>query len=123
MFRPANLPISSFQERAAELDTAADTVIALAGQHAKGQPAASLDVIGYIDTVGSAPVGVLLSHQRAHAVVANGVVAKRVDPLGLGPTGRIRGWPAAASNCYRWRLIGPPHRLKDTDVDTCPADG
>jgi outer membrane protein OmpA-like peptidoglycan-associated protein len=84
-----------FQERSAKLDTDADKVIALVAQHAKEQPAAPVDVIGYTDSAGSPPADVRLSQQRAQAVsgalVANGVAANRVVPIGLGPTGEDPG--------------------------------
>lgn len=80
-----------FQERSAQLDPPARTLIALAARRAGEEPASPVDVIGYTDSAGSPPADVLLSQQRAQAVadalVANGVPAGRLVRTGRGQTG------------------------------------
>lgn len=80
-----------FQERSAQLDSAARGVIALAARRANDDPAASVAVVGYTDSAGSPPADVLLSQQRAQAVAdalaAGGVVPNRLRRVGRGQTG------------------------------------
>jgi OmpA-OmpF porin, OOP family len=87
-----------FQERSAQLDSPARSLIVLAARRADEEPAAPVDVIGYTDSAGSPPADVLLSQQRAQAVadalVANGVAAGRLVRIGRGQTG---GDPGVAS--------------------------
>jgi len=98
-FGPSNPPyLVYFQERSAQLDAPARSVIVLAARRAGEQPAAPVTVVGYTDSAGSPPADVLLSQQRAQAVadalVANGVTANRLARAGRGQTG---GDPGVAS--------------------------
>ena len=92
----ATLPCSLyFQERSAQLDAPARSVITLAARRAGEEPAAPVDVIGYTDSAGSPPADVVLSQQRAQAVadalVASGVAANRLVRTGRGQTGTDPG--------------------------------
>jgi outer membrane protein OmpA-like peptidoglycan-associated protein len=84
-----------FSERSAQLDAKAHDVVALAAQRANEAPAARVKVIGYTDSAGSPAADVLLSQKRAQAVadalVANGVVASRLDRVGAGQTNEDPG--------------------------------
>ncbi len=96
MFAASNPPyLVYFPERSATLDTDAKKVIALASERAREQPAATVSVIGYTDSAGSAPADVLLSRQRAQtvadALVADGVPANRLVRSGRGQTGANPG--------------------------------
>jgi hypothetical protein len=80
-----------FQERSAQLDDHARSLIAVVAKRANDQPAAPVDIIGYTDSAGSPPADVLLSQQRAQAVAdaltASGVAANRLVRTGRGQTG------------------------------------
>jgi outer membrane protein OmpA-like peptidoglycan-associated protein len=96
LFAPSNPPLLVyFQERSAQLDAPARSVITLAARRAGEEPAAPVDVIGYTDSAGSPPADVVLSQQRAQAVadalVASGVAANRLVRTGRGQTGTDPG--------------------------------
>ncbi len=84
-----------FQERSAQLDDQARSLIALVAQRANAEPAVPVNVIGYTDSAGSPPADVQLSQQRAQtvadALVANGVAANRLVRTGRGQTGTDPG--------------------------------
>jgi len=84
-----------FQERSAQLDDQARSLIALVAQRANAEPAIPVNVIGYTDSAGSPPADVQLSQQRAQtvadALVANGVAANRLVRTGRGQTGTDPG--------------------------------
>jgi outer membrane protein OmpA-like peptidoglycan-associated protein len=95
-FGPDNSPkLVYFQERSAQLDAAARSVIAQAAQRANADPTAPVTVAGYTDSAGSPPADVLLSQQRAQAVAdalsADGVAANRLIRKGHGQTGSDPG--------------------------------
>lgn len=87
-----------FQERSAQLDEQARSLIAVVAKRANDEPAASVEVIGYTDSAGSPPADVVLSQQRAQAVAdalaASGVAPSRLVRIGRGQTG---GDPGLAS--------------------------
>ena len=87
-----------FQERSAQLDAPARSLIAEAAQRANAEPTAPVTVAGYTDSAGSPPADVSLSQQRAQvvadALVADGVAANRIARMGRGQTG---GDPGVAS--------------------------
>jgi hypothetical protein len=87
-----------FQQRSAQLDPPARTLIALAARRAGEEPAAPVDIVGFTNSAGSPPADLLLSQQRAQSVadalVANGVAAGRLVRIGRGQTG---GDPGIAS--------------------------
>jgi outer membrane protein OmpA-like peptidoglycan-associated protein len=98
-FGPNNSPyLVYFQERSAQLDPPARSLIAEAAQRANADPTAPVTVAGYTDSAGSPPADVLLSQQRAQAVAdaltADGVAANRLTRKGRGQTG---GDPGLAS--------------------------
>src|SRR3954464_12786362 len=84
-----------FEERSAQLDAPARSVIAQVATRASADPAAPVKVSGYTDSAGSPQADVLLSQQRAQAVadalVANGVAANRLVRKGQGQTGSNPG--------------------------------
>jgi outer membrane protein OmpA-like peptidoglycan-associated protein len=84
-----------FQERSAQLDAPARSVIALVARRAHDDPAAAIEVIGYTDSADSPQADVLLSQQRAEAVtdalMASGVPANRLVRKGRGQTGGSPG--------------------------------
>ena len=87
-----------FQERSAQLDAPARSLIAEAAQRANADPTAPVTVAGYTDSAGSPPADVLLSQQRAQtvadALTADGVASNRLIRKGRGQTG---GDPGIAS--------------------------
>jgi outer membrane protein OmpA-like peptidoglycan-associated protein len=95
LFGPSSPYLVYFQERSAELDAQARSVIRLAAQRANDEPAAPVEVVGYTDSAGSPPADVLLSQQRAQAVadalVATGVASSRLVRSGRGQTGTDPG--------------------------------
>src|SRR5271169_3279336 len=98
-FGPNNSPyLVYFQERSAQLDAPARSLIAEAAQRANAEPTAPVTVAGYTDSAGSPPADVLLSQQRAQTVAdalsADGVAANRLIRKGRGQTG---GDPGLAS--------------------------
>ncbi len=84
-----------FGERSAQLDGPAQRVIAEVATRAKDDPATRVEVTGYTDNAGSPPADVVLSKQRAQAVVealtANGVAANRLLRHAHGQTGENAG--------------------------------
>ena len=109
-FGPNNSPyLVYFQERSAQLDAPARSLIAEAAQRANADPTAPVTVAGYTDSAGSPPADVLLSQQRAQAVAdalsADGVAANRLIRKGRGQTGGDPGHCKPAGRNYdRWRL-------------------
>ena len=79
-----------FPERSAQLDAAAQGVVAQAAQRARDNLGARVRVIGYTDSAGGTQADVALSRQRAQAVadalVADGVEASRLVRAGRGQT-------------------------------------
>src|SRR6516225_5993634 len=79
-----------FQERSAQLDRQAQSVISGAAARANTNPASSVKVIGYTDSAGSPAADVALSQQRAQtvadALVADGVAANWLVREGRGQT-------------------------------------
>ena len=95
-FGPNNSPyLVYFQERSAQLDAPARSLIAEAAQRANAEPGALITVAGYTDSAGSPPADVLLSQQRAQtvadALAADGVAANRLIRKGRGQTGSDPG--------------------------------
>lgn len=92
LLAPNNSPyLVYFQERSAQLDAPARSLIAEAAQRANAEPTASVTVAGYTDSAGSPPADVSLSQQRAQvvadALAADGVAANRIVRTGHGQTG------------------------------------
>jgi outer membrane protein OmpA-like peptidoglycan-associated protein len=87
-----------FQERSAQLDGPARSLIAEAAQRANADPTAPITVAGFTDSAGSPPADLLLSQQRAQtvadALTADGVAPNRLIRKGHGQTG---GDPGLAS--------------------------
>jgi len=99
LLAPSNGPyLVYFQQRSAQLDAPARSLIAEAAQRASAEPAAQVTVAGYTDSAGSPPADVALSQQRAQvvadALIADGVAANRIARTGRGQTG---GDPGVAS--------------------------
>jgi outer membrane protein OmpA-like peptidoglycan-associated protein len=84
-----------FQERSAQLDRQAQSVVSGAAARANTNPASSVKVLGYTDSAGSPAADVALSQQRAQAVadalVTDGVAANRLVREGRGQTGENPG--------------------------------
>jgi OmpA family len=84
-----------FPERSAQLDAAAQGVVAQAAGRARDDPGARVRVVGYTDSAGSPQADVALSRQRAQAVAdalaADGVAASRIVRAGRGQTGEDPG--------------------------------
>jgi len=97
-----------FPERSAQLDAAAQGVIAQAAGRARDDPDARVRVVGYTDSAGSPQADVALSRQRAQAVadalVADGVAASRLVRTGRGQTGED---PDVASRRVEVSVGGP----------------
>jgi outer membrane protein OmpA-like peptidoglycan-associated protein len=96
VFAPNSSPyLVYFQERSAQLDAPARSLIAEAAQRARAEPTAPVAVIGYTDSAGSPPADVSLSQQRAlvvaNALAADGVDANRLVRRGRGQTGEDPG--------------------------------
>src|SRR5690348_10927155 len=79
-----------FKERSAQLDATARGVIVEAARRANAEPAAPVEVRGHTDSFGSPQADVLLSQERAQAVVnalvQNGVAANRLVRNAQGQT-------------------------------------
>jgi outer membrane protein OmpA-like peptidoglycan-associated protein len=95
-FGPNNSPyVVYFQERSAQLDAPARSLIAEAAQRANADPTGPVTVAGYTDSAGSPPADVLLSQQRAQtvadALTRDGVAANRLIRKGRGQTGADPG--------------------------------
>jgi outer membrane protein OmpA-like peptidoglycan-associated protein len=79
-----------FEERSAELDAPAHSIIIQVARLANADPTASIEVSGYTDSFGRAQADVLLSQQRAEivadALMASGVAANRLVRKGRGQT-------------------------------------
>jgi hypothetical protein len=101
-----------FQERSAQLDAPARSVIAQTAKRAKADPAAPVEVSGYTDSAGSPQADVLLSQQRAQAVadalIASGVAPNRLVRTGQGQTGSN---PGVASRRVEITVGGPYRRI------------
>jgi outer membrane protein OmpA-like peptidoglycan-associated protein len=96
LFGPNNSPyVVFFQERSAELDAPARSLIAEVAQRANADPTAPVTVIGYTDSAGSPQADISLSQRRAQtvadALAADGVPASRLVRQGRGPTGTDPG--------------------------------
>jgi len=84
-----------FPERSAQLDAAAQDVVARVAERARANPEARVRVVGYTDSAGSSQADVALSQQRAQAVAdalaADGVAAGRMVRAGRGQSGEDPG--------------------------------